>query len=326
MIILQPAHHHGFWDTLFGAKEEFVCYTTVHRNFYVVIFIIVVLAAIVAYSRFRIKNRSERELAAKNKVIEEQNQDILASIKYASRLQQALGHDENYLRQILPSSFIFLQPKDIVGGDFYFIEKHQDKQIIAAIDCTGHGVPGAFLTFIGYNAIQKAVDEISNPDPSLILHHMNDQVKRTLGQQRSNEEVKDGMEVGLCIYDSKSKVLEYAGAGTPLLLWKSGQLEEIKPTKCTVGSIENHITEAPQKHRFSVNAGDRIYMFSDGIQDQFGGEQGKKFMLKRLKEVLMSTMNLPIEQQKSAVTQQIQNWMKGHQQTDDMLLIGVEFN
>jgi serine phosphatase RsbU (regulator of sigma subunit) len=314
----------GFFNTLFGSgDQEFVCYSRIHRNYYLAIFAAVIIIGIIFYSRYRIKKRTAEQLAIQKNIIEEQNKGILDSIRYASRMQEAIRPEEKTLSKILPESFFFLRPRDIVSGDFYFVEESGNKIVIAAIDCTGHGVPGAFLTFIGHNALRHAIETLGPVNPSRLLEAMNEEVKKTLGQERSGNELNDGMEVGLCVYDLTTKTVEYAGAGMPLAIFKSGKLEEIKAAKCTVGSVQSHVTEAPPTHKVQLNDGDSFYLNSDGIADQFGGRDGKKFRREQLRNVLTEIQPMKMEEQKNKVEEIISAWMEGFEQTDDMLLIGV---
>ena len=315
----------GLFGAFFDGDHEFVCYNSIHRNFFLGIFGAVALAGIFAWSRFRFKNRSANELALKNQVIEEQNKDILDSIRYASRLQQALEPDKNALKSILPESFFLLKPRDIVGGDFYFVEECRGKVIVAAIDCTGHGVPGAFLTFIGHNALRNALDKSNSLDASGILEAMNHEVKRSLGQQRPQNELNDGMEVGLCVFDKSNGNLNYAGAGTSLYLLKGNAVTEVKAAKCSVGSIQDHVAAPPQSHHIVLDKGDSFFMSSDGITDQFGGPDGKKFQRERLRKLLEEVSHFQFSKQQEVIATRIAEWMKGHKQTDDMLLLGVRY-
>ena len=314
----------GFFNTLFGdGDQQFVCYSRIHRNYYLVIFGIVVALGILAWSRYRLKKRSAEKLLEQKNVIEEQNKDILASIRYASRMQDALKPEQDLVNKILPESFFFLRPRDIVSGDFYFVEENKGKVVIAAVDCTGHGVPGAFLTFIGNNALRKAIENAGLENPSRLLEVMNAEVKQTLGQQRSQNELNDGMEVGLCVFDPVNGNLDFVGAGMPLLVFKNGTMEEIKAVKCTVGSIQSHITETPPTHRIQLAKGDSFYIGSDGIADQLGGGDGKKFRREQLRKLLTEIQKDNMKEQSRIVEQRLSEWMKGHEQTDDMLLIGV---
>lgn len=318
----------GFFNTLFGdGDHEFVCYTRIHRNYYLAIFGAVLVLGILIYSRYRIKKKAAEKLAIQNSIIEDQNKGILDSIRYASRMQEALKPEENAVKAVLPESFFYLRPRDIVSGDFYFVDAAaadgKNKVIVAAIDCTGHGVPGAFLTFIGHNALRKAIETNGAQNPSRLLETMNAEVKNTLGQQRSGNELNDGMEIGLCIFDPATKIVEYAGAGMPLSVFRSGKLEEIKAAKCTVGSVQDHVKEAPPTHTIQLATGDAFYLNSDGIADQFGGKEGKKFRREQLRNVLAEMQPMKMPDQQKHIEATMSTWMKGFEQTDDMLLIGV---
>lgn len=314
----------GILGAFSGEESEFVCYPSVHRNFFLAIFGLVVLAGVFAWSRFRLKSRTARELEQKNKLIEEQNKDILDSIRYASRLQKALEPVDSVRTEILPESFVYLKPRNIVSGDFYFIHECEGKKIVAAIDCTGHGVPGAFLTFIGHNALRSALEKSKSLNPSQLLDLMNREVKITLGQNRDASELNDGMEIGLCVFDPQTRVLEYAGAGTPLYIVKGGLLEEVKAAKCTVGSIQTHITAPPISHQVQLNEGDSFFLASDGIADQFGGPDGKKFQKERLRKMLSEIGTGDFAGAAKHVDAILQQWKGAAEQTDDMLLIGVK--
>jgi serine phosphatase RsbU (regulator of sigma subunit) len=317
----------GFFNTLFGdGDHEFICYSRVHRNYYLIIFFIVMGLGLLAWSRYRIKKKSAEELLMQKNIIAEQNKDILDSIRYASRMQEALKPEKNTIAKILPESFFFLKPRDIVSGDFYFVEESNGKIVIAAIDCTGHGVPGAFLTFIGHNALRHAIEINGSGNPSQLLEIMNREVKQTLGQQRAQNELNDGMEVGLCVYDPATSILNFAGAGMPLLIFKNKMMEEIKGLKCTVGSIQEHITEAPPTHTIQLAKGDSFYIGSDGIPDQFGGKDGKKFRRENLRKYLTEIQSQNMSEQFSKLETILREWMEGHEQTDDMMLIGVRVN
>lgn len=314
----------GIYGAFFGEEKEFACYPSVHRNFFLAIFGAVILAAIFAWSRLRLKSKTARELGKKNELIGQQNKDILDSIRYASRLQQALEPEKSALKEMLPESFFFLKPRDIVGGDFYFVEKFRNKIVIAAIDCTGHGVPGAFLTFIGHNALRNALEKTQSENPTTLLDAMNSEVKKSLGQERPHNELNDGMEVGLCVFDAQANSLHYAGAGTALYHLQGGKVKEIKAAKCSVGSIQEHVKEAPPTHYIQLSKGDAFFMSSDGIQDQFGGPDGKKFQKERLRKMIEEFAAHPFDGWKEKMAQRVEDWMKGHAQTDDMMLIGVK--
>ncbi|MEO5645368.1 MAG: SpoIIE family protein phosphatase [Bacteroidia bacterium] len=324
IVSVQLSAGAGFFKTLFGdGDHEFVCYSRIHRAYYLAIFGAVILLGMIAYSRYRIKKRAAEKLAIQNNIIEDQNKGILDSIRYALRMQEALKPEQSIVSALLPESFFYLRARDIVSGDFYFVDACKNKIVLAAIDCTGHGVPGAFLTFIGHTALRHAIETFGPENPSQLLAAMNAEVKKTLGQQRSGNELNDGMEVGLCIYDPATKKVSYAGAGIPLSVFRSGKYEEIKPAKTTVGSVELHVTEPPPTHTIQLADGDSFYIGSDGMTDQFGGKDGKKFKREQLRNILVEMQPLNMVEQKNRLEKTMSDWMQGFEQTDDMLLIGV---
>lgn len=314
----------GFWNTLFGSgDQEFVCYTRVHRNFYLAVFISVVVLALFIFRIYRLRAKHATRLEEQNRIIEEQNHDIVSSIRYAGRIQTALLPTAAKINSLLPDSFFWLRPKDIVSGDFYWLEAAQGKIFIAAIDCTGHGVPGAFLSFIGHNAFHRAISEKGLTDPAQILNDVNMDVRRTLGQEREENEINDGMEVALCVWDPASRQLSYAGAGRPLYLLRDKQLEEIRGAKFSIGSMLNVDAAPISGYQFTLDKGDAFYIGSDGIADQFGGPQGKKFKTAQLKELIVKTADRPMAEQGKTISAALTDWSGKHAQTDDMLLIGV---
>jgi serine phosphatase RsbU (regulator of sigma subunit) len=314
----------GLGETLFGdGNQEFICYTKAHRNFYLIIFFVFITLIFFIWSRYRLKKKSADELANKNAVIEEQNKDILSSIRYASRMQTVLQPDMNFIQTILSDSFFYLKPKDIVSGDFYFVDQSDDRIIIVAADCTGHGVPGAFLTIMGHTALRKVVDQYKKGSPTQLLDAMNQEVKMLLGQNRTGTEISDGMEVAMCVYTPSTNELQFAGAGRPLYLQRSGVFEEVKGLRCTVGAIQEHVAEGPPTHVFRLNKGDSFYIGSDGLADQFGGTDGKKFRSEQVRAMVRDIASLPMKEQLKEVNKRMDQWRGLLEQTDDMLLIGI---
>jgi serine phosphatase RsbU (regulator of sigma subunit) len=326
------AHEHNFYNELFGdGDDEFVCYNRVHRNFYMGIFFSVAGLAVVGFSRYRIKKKAAAELTRKNMIIEEKNKDITDSINYAKRIQSAILPPTETIAQHFPEHFILYRPKDIVSGDFYWTAARDGKMMIAAVDCTGHGVPGAFLSIVGYTALNKAVNEKGLTKPSDILEELNREVVSIL-RQDGNPELKDGMDIALCTYDPSTSILQYAGAFNPLWLFKSDDsspvprppsLEEIKADRQPVGSTVKGTNVKFTTHEVKMSKGDVFYMFSDGYADQFGGKEGKKFKVSRMKELLLSLQGKPMSEQKRMAEQALEQWKGNFEQIDDVLVIGV---
>jgi serine phosphatase RsbU (regulator of sigma subunit) len=259
---------------------------------------------------------------AKNKkLIEQKNKDILDSINYAKRLQNAILPEQRFLDITLPEHFIIYQPKDIVSGDFYWVSEYDTKIVVAAIDCTGHGVPGALLSMVGHNALSKTVNDLAIIRPDAILNSMNELVKKMLHQNKSNE-IRDGMDMAVCTFDKKTFVLEYAGAGNPLYLVCNGVLRKINASRFSIGYAEENIS-LYVNHTIQLKKGDHFYIFSDGFADQFGGDNNKKFKTSRLRELLVSVSEKSMSEQKEIITNAFIKWKGNQEQVDDVLVIGI---
>ncbi|MEW6467949.1 MAG: tetratricopeptide repeat protein [Bacteroidota bacterium] len=293
------------------------------RNSFIAGFVILLVLAFMLYNRYQLKQKSNQELEAKNQLIEEKNKDITDSIKYAKRIQEAIFPPEETRLRIMPESFILYKPKDIVSGDFYWIEQWGNKTLFAAVDCTGHGVPGAFMSIVGCNLLNQAVNEHGISKPGLILNALNKGVSKTLRQKYEESSVKDGMDIALCSIDRKAGLLEFAGAYNSVYIVRNGQLNEINGDKFPVGIFFGEEMKMFSNHEVPVNAGDQVYVFSDGYADQFGGPSGKKFKYKRLKELILSVCDLSMEKQKEILADTIEKWRGDLEQVDDILVMGV---
>jgi len=310
--------HLTFTDTFFGNEDTYqVCYPKEHRTFFYGIFgasaAAISLFIIVVY----IKTRHNKTLRSINKEINEKNKEILDSIHYAKRIQESILPTETYLKSISNSIEVLYKPRDIVSGDLYWVHKNENGIYMAVIDCTGHGVPGAFLSLLAHNAIEQAVMEKKLIGPSQILNSMNNFIKAVLNQNNS-EEIKDGMEVGLCLI-SGSKV-KYAGANIKLKYSSNKVMHEIKASKQSVGTIQHNVTEAPVEHTLELKKGDRLFLHSDGIVDQFGGDLGKKLTSKNVNKIIEETVSLSLAEQKNKIESAFTNWKGSNEQTDDVLL------
>lgn len=261
------------------------------------------------------------ELAHKNEELAEKNKDIMDSIRYAKRIQEAILPPPHVVKKHLPDSFVFYKPKDIVSGDFYWVEERGNITMLAAVDCTGHGVPGAFMSIVGHNLLGQAVEM---DEPGKVLDRLNKLLSETLKQQESHEyRVKDGMDIALCFINYKTLELQYAGAYSPLYIVRKGQLMETKADAIATGTYEEGKTAHYTNHRIQLERGDVIYIFSDGYVDQFGGPQGKKFKYAQFKEMLVKMNSLSMKDQHDMLERTIEEWGKGMEQIDDMLVIGV---
>jgi len=263
------------------------------------------------------------EVSEKQKeLVDEKNKEITDSINYAKRIQQAKLPKKEEIYTALPQSFILFKPKDIVSGDFYFFHKKEKLVFIAAADCTGHGVPGAFMSMIGSEKLEDAVMHSSNT--SEILSLLNKGIKTALKQSESDESTRDGMDIAFCSVDTENGIVKYAGANRPIWVVRKGQteIEETKATKKAIGGF----TEEKQHfdtHELKLQQGDTFYIFTDGYADQFGGEEGKKLMTKKFKEILLDIQDKTIQEQEKYLDTFAGNWRGKMEQIDDILVIGV---
>lgn len=251
--------------------------------------------------------------------IQKKNGEILDSINYAKRIQSAILPTELSINQKLKDYFILYLPKDIVAGDFYWMEEVDGKILLAAADCTGHGVPGALVSLICYNALNKAVVENKQTDPGKIL----DLTKKFVVEHfsKNNENVKDGMDISLVSIDFKTKTILWAGANNPFWYYQNNEFKVLQSNKQSIGLTETTVPYTT--HSIQLNTNDCIYLFTDGLADQFGGEKGKKFMHKSFKSLLLTYANLPMFEQKTIVTNALMNWKGTLEQVDDILVIGI---
>jgi serine phosphatase RsbU (regulator of sigma subunit) len=261
----------------------------------------------------------EQELEGKNFVISQKNAEIIDSITYAKRLQEAILPPIEEITAHVPESFVLYKPKDIVAGDFYFAEHKGDHFVIAAADCTGHGVPGAMVSVVCSNALNRAVMEFGITDPGKILDKVTELILETF--KKSHTDVKDGMDISLCVFNFKQNEVKWAGANNPLWFVKDGQLQEIVATKQPVGKSDFY--KPFMTHTLSLNKGDLLYLFTDGYADQFGGPKGKKFKYKQLSDLLAENCQKPLIIQYEILNSAFDKWRGIHEQIDDVCIIGI---
>jgi sigma-B regulation protein RsbU (phosphoserine phosphatase) len=223
-------------------------------------------------------------LESANGEIQAQKKHIMDSIVYAQRIQNAILPSDELITKLIPNNFVYYKPKDIVSGDFYWVEKIPGKSIIAAVDCTGHGVPGAFMSIIGTNQLDYAVRTVKAKHASEILDALSEGVENSLNQENATTSIRDGMDISLCIIDYKNMVLEFAGAYNPLYLVRNGEFLIYKADKHAIGSHSSYPDRKYTNHTIELQKDDIIYIFSDGYPDQFGGPKGRKFMYKQFRE------------------------------------------
>lgn len=268
--------------------------------------------------------RQKEEIETKNQELEVLYKHVTDSIKYAKRIQEAILPPDSLVKRVLPNSFVLYKPKDIVSGDFYWIDEKDGKTMFAAVDCTGHGVPGAFMSIVGYNILKASVSNNNFTTPSLILDALNQGVSETLHHGHEEANAKDGMDLSLCTIDYKTLELQYAGAFNPLYIIRDGQLMQTKADKFPIGLFLGEEKKKFKNHTFQLQKGDVIYIFSDGYADQFGGPNGKKFMANHFRDLLIEAHTQPIEKQKEILNRTIEEWRGALDQVDDILVIGVK--
>ncbi len=282
--------------------------------------LLVVFAVLRGYQQ---KKKSNVLLAEKNALIEQKNIEITDSINYAQRIQEAIIPSLEEINIHLKNCFVMYRPKDIVAGDFYWIQPIDDKILYAAADCTGHGVPGAMVSVVCHNALNRAVREYKLADPAKILDKTREIVIETFQKQEEKERMlKDGMDIALCLIDQKNSTIQYAGANNSLYIVRNQELIEIKPDKQPVGKYWE--MKSFTNHSFDLLLGDTIYTFTDGYPDQFGGPKGKKFMYKQFKQMLIDVSDKPISKQKGIIEKRFDDWKGDIEQIDDVCVIGVK--
>ncbi len=261
------------------------------------------------------------ELQKEKDLIEQKNAKIIASIQYAKRMQTAMLPNIEDIQAKIPHSFILFKPRDIVSGDFYWFSHRRGKTLIAAVDCTGHGVPGAFMSVVGDGLLNQIVNIDRITTPSLILDQLHQEVMRAFRKDSNNN--RDGMDLAICMIDHVSHELQYAGARNPLIYLQNGKLETIKGDRFSIGGSNYTDEDAFTNHTISFkDTNTSFYIFSDGYVDQFGGPKDRKFMVRHFKELLLEVAEYPIEDQKKILEETFYLWKGTERQTDDVLVVG----
>jgi serine phosphatase RsbU (regulator of sigma subunit) len=293
--------------------------------------LVIALAWIFIRSQTRSLIRTRRLLNEKEKALfkieiqraelEYKNKSITDSLNYAQRIQEALLPSETYLKKHFSDSFILYKPKDIVSGDFYWIGEKGHRIFIVAADCTGHGVPGALMSMIGHDLLDKIINSENIEQPGTILDRLTLALEATFSREKNiGTIIRDGMDIGICSIDKKKMKAEYAGAFFPLYIIRDNRLIEIKGDKYTLGMTPAGVHYLNNETDLMEN--DMLYLFSDGYVDQFGGDENKKFMYRRFRYLLMTIHKFPVSDQKAILEENIKTWMGNDSQVDDILVIG----
>lgn len=296
--------------------------------------LVILVYVIILYSTRRLRTANQilmekEQVSAEIKRQKEEliikNRNITDSIKYAKRIQLAMMPTLKHFRRLFPESFVYYKPKDIISGDFYWVNQKNDKVFLAVVDCTGHGVPGAFMSIIGYELLRNIINKKGVEKPADILNILNKDFAGIFNSGGDNDfSFRDGMDIGFCVIDKKKANLEFAGAFSTLFLVRNMSIVEIKGNRFSVGLMEDIIDEPFKNHSMSLEKDDMIYLFSDGYTDQFGGEEGKKFKYRRFRHLLLYLHKLPAREQVRLLEKSIVQWMGDNEQVDDILVLGVK--
>ncbi len=295
---------------------------------------IVLLVLLLIYLGFRIRTRAilkekrilEQKVIQRTELLAQKNKDITDSILYAKRIQDAILPLKNEVQKDIPEFFILFKPRDIVSGDFYWFYKKSGKVIIAAVDCTGHGVPGALMSMIGNELLKQIVSVNGVTEPGIILSMLNSSIRTALKQDQSDAQTRDGMDVAICLYDPTSGDLQFAGANRPLYILKKehADITVINGDKFSIGGIQKETNLTFVTNSAKLEKGDSFYIFTDGYMDQFGGDNDKKFLARRFRATLTSMRSKGMKDQEMHLAQTIQEWQKDKEQVDDILVIGIK--
>ena len=284
--------------------------------------VLISIITILLFTGFLVTRKKNTVLARQKKEIEEKNSAITASILYAEKIQSAVLPPLDFMEDYFDDYFILFKPRDIVSGDFYWGLNKDGISIIAAADCTGHGVPGAFMSMLGMAFLNEIINNTDDPRPDIILNELRKNVKSALRQTGQEGETKDGMDIALCIVDYKNYTLQFSGAFNPLFCIKDEELLQVKGDRMPIGI--HQITESPfTRHIIDIKKGDAFYIFSDGYVDQFGGPEGKKIKLKHFQEIILGNYNKPMVEQKQILDKTFMEWKGDQDQIDDVLVIGI---
>ena len=267
------------------------------------------------------KKKAEQKTLEINRTLREKNKEITDSISYAKNIQQAILQSDSFLKTKFKDGFVLYLPKDIVSGDYYFFYENEENKYVAAIDCTGHGVPGALMSVIANSLLKEVFYNKNLTSPEEILYALDELLFESLNKNNQDEIRYDGMDISLCSINKKTNVLNFAGAMRPLFLVRENELTEIKCSKYPLGYYF-------EKKQFSLNTiqlkeNDQLYLTTDGYADQFGGNKNKKLNRKAFKELLLSLNGMSGDEQNSFLDYSLRNWKQDEEQTDDVLVIGI---
>jgi len=280
----------------------------------------------------KVKDRTA-EIVEQKQVVEKQKEEIVDSIKYAQRIQNSILPTESEIKQVFPENFVLFKPKDLVSGDFYWVGKTNEESewdlgsglhLFAAVDCTGHGVPGALMSILGYNGLEECINHPSVKSPADMLNLINNRIISALQHDKSGEaNMKDGMDIAIGAYNPKTRNIQFSGAKNNLYICRNNEMIELKADRISIGSeyIEN---KGYTNQIFQLSPGDRVYTFTDGYPDQFGGPRNKKFKSRTLLNTLLEYSELAMDEQMHALQKAFEEWRGKNEQIDDVCVIGIQ--
>jgi two-component system, sensor histidine kinase LadS len=276
----------------------------------------------------RKQKKSEQKIRLKNEVSKLRSEELNESIVYAKRIQEGMMLKEKHLSRLFEESFLIFRPKDIVSGDFYWFTRIENKIIVATADCTGHGIPGAFMSVLGISLLNQIVIEEKNTDVSSILRRLDHKLKKAFGYSddifEENRNLYDGMDIAICCIDPQIRQFEFAGAFRPLYHISENDLTRLEGSRYPIGGMRVEAKRDYEKKVVSFNSGDKLYLFTDGYADQFGGKKKKKFMTLNFRNTLLKTSRLSMLTQKMELERYFEEWKNNTEQTDDILIVGVK--
>lgn len=329
---VKAANNDGVWN-----EKPYYIYITVVPPFWKTTWFYIVvsvlgLACVIVFTQLRtraIKKENkilEQKVEERTRELAEKNRDITSSIEYANRIQEAILPSRNEIFSKFKDAFILYRPKDIVSGDFYWFGNKNNHNIFAVVDCTGHGVPGAFMSMIGHNILNQVVMEKATTDPGQILNKLHAGVQDALKQGHNEIDTNDGMDVSIISVNESTGQVYWSAAFRPAIIVRSnGEVEKLSGNRYSVGGAQLDSERIFTTHDVKMSKGDVIYLFSDGYADQFGGDNGKKFMLKRFQDLLCEIHNKPMQQQMAELESALLNWKGNREQVDDVLVVGIRF-
>lgn len=271
------------------------------------------------------------EIVEQKNIIEEKNHEITDSITYASRIQQGVIPDEDELKELLPHHFVFFKPRDIVSGDFYWACKvksktnpHLKRSVVAVVDCTGHGVPGAFMSLVGNTLLNQTINRSAISNPAQALDYINQQLPKTIKSKISTGTIKDGMEISMCDFNFDTMTMQFAGANSNIYVVRNGEIQIYKGDKQPIGESFSGIIINYTNQIISLQKNDCVYLISDGYADQFGGVKGKKFKYKQLENLFCTIAEKEVNEQQLILSKAFDDWKSTHEQVDDVLIMGIK--